>query len=167
MAISTQPQAPAELARHAVGLINAHDLDGLSAVWHEEIVEDFVAVGTYSGRDELRAFFAELFAAFPDYEMTVDLVLADERQAFMQWHGSGSFSGAQFQGIDPNGKRIDVRGVDLMEFENSLLRRNTVYYDGATFSRQLGMLPARGSGAERAMVTAFNATTAVRNRLSR
>ena len=39
---------------------------------------------------------------------------------------------------------------------------NTAYYDGASFARQVGMLPAEGSGAERAMKGAFNAVTKMR-----
>ena len=39
---------------------------------------------------------------------------------------------------------------------------NTAYYDGASFARQVGMLPPEGSGAERTMKSAFNAVTKVR-----
>ena len=42
---------------------------------------------------------------------------------------------------------------------------NTAYYDGASFARQVGMLPSEGSGAERAMKGAFNAVTKMRRRV--
>jgi hypothetical protein len=44
--------------------------------------------------------------------------------------------------------------------------RNTAYYDGMTFAREIGMLPPRDSQAERAMFAAFNAVTRVRERLA-
>ena len=70
--------------------------------------------------------------------------------------------GGPFLGIEPNGRRIDLRGVDVMQIEDGLISRNTVYYDGAAFARAVGMLPSQDSPAERAMFTAFNATTKLR-----
>jgi hypothetical protein len=44
---------------------------------------------------------------------------------------------------------------------------NVVYYDGATFARQIGMLPALNSAADRATLAAFNAAARVRRRVKR
>ncbi len=43
--------------------------------------------------------------------------------------------------------------------------RSTVYSDGTTFARQIGMLPTAGSRADRAMQSALNAVTRARSRL--
>jgi hypothetical protein len=74
----------------------------------------------------------------------------------------GTFDGAPFQGIEPTGKAVDMRGVDVFDVEDGLLIGCTGYYDGAEFARQAGMLPPRDSGAERAMTNAFNAVTKLR-----
>jgi hypothetical protein len=79
----------------------------------------------------------------------------------------GTFDGGPFQGIEPTGRVIEIRGIDVMEFEDSLLRYNTVYYDGLSFARQVGLLPAAGSRADRGMLAAFNATTKTKARLRR
>lgn len=52
-----------------------------------------------------------------------------------------------------------------MTIEAGRLRRNTIYYDGLTFARQIGMLPREGSSADKAITAAFNAATDVRSRL--
>ena len=65
-------------------------------------------------------------------------------------------------GIEPTGKHIEIRGMDLFELEDGKLVSNTSYFDGASFARQIGMLPADGSGADRAMKSAFNAVTKLR-----
>jgi len=44
---------------------------------------------------------------------------------------------------------------------------NAVYYDGATFAREIGMLPRRDSAADRAMLHAFNAATKAKRRFRR
>ena len=39
---------------------------------------------------------------------------------------------------------------------------NTIYWDGAAFARQIGMLPSKGSRVDRAVTHAFNTITWVR-----
>ncbi|MGB9374214.1 MAG: hypothetical protein WCA82_08655 [Jiangellales bacterium] len=47
----------------------------------------------------------------------------------------------------------------MMRFEDGLLKHNTIYYDGLAFARQIGLLPAEGSSADRALQAVFNART--------
>ena len=41
----------------------------------------------------------------------------------------------------------------------------TVYFDGAAFARQVGMLPPAGSAGDRVVTTAFNGLTRLRRRI--
>ena len=66
--------------------------------------------------------------------------------------------------IWPNGARVAVDGVDRMEIENELLRRNTVYYDSVAFARALGMLPSKDGRTDRLMLRLFNLKTKLRTR---
>jgi len=156
---------PAEVAAAAFAAVAAHDPDGIVACGAPDYIDDFVAVGEFKGHDAIRAFFAEMFAAVPDLAMTVDRIVADDSSAVVQWHAGGTFTGSAFQGIEATGKRINLRGVDVMEIENGLIAHNTIYYDGASFARQVGLLPPQGSRVDRMMLGAFNAKTrAVRRR---
>ena len=47
------------------------------------------------GHEAVRAFFRELFAAFPDFTMTVNRVVADDSSAVVQWHAAGTFTAAR------------------------------------------------------------------------
>src|SRR6266550_127154 len=91
-----------------------------------------------------------------------DAVIAHDETACVQWRSVGTFTGEPFIGIEPTGRRIELRGVDVMEIEDGKIVRNTVYYDGAAFARGVGMLPAQDSGTEKAMYAAFNAATRLR-----
>jgi hypothetical protein len=63
---------------------------------------------------------------------------------------------------------VDIRGVDVIRFDaDGKIETNTVYYDGAEFARQVGMLPKRDSAADRAVLAAFNAATKLKRRLSK
>ena len=139
---------------------------GHGAVLGPAPVWEMVALGATLGPAEARGFFRDLFAALPDLETTVKRVTAGERTTAIQWHMSGTFDGAPFQGIKPTGRRIELTGCDCIEWEEGKLVKNTVYYDGLGFARGVGMLPPQDSVAERGMYAAFNALTSVRRRLT-
>lgn len=148
-----------QLMREAFAALDAKDLDRLATIWDERSTDDFIALGTVvTGEVALRGFFGELFTAFPDLQMTVeDIHDVDERTAVGQWRMVGHFTGGPFGGIEPTGRRVELRGIDVMRFEGNKLRHNDVYYDGLSFARQIGLLPRADSGADRAMVAGFNA----------
>jgi steroid delta-isomerase-like uncharacterized protein len=140
----------------------ARDVKACGEHWHEDAVDEPVPVGPLRGRPEIEGFLRELWAAVPDMETTVTRLVAGEDQAAVEWRMRGTFDGAAFQGIEPTGKQVEMRGVDLFEVEGGLLTACTGYYDGAEFARQVGMLPPRDSSAERALTSAFNAVTKLR-----
>ncbi len=131
-------------------------------------IDDVVPLGVFRGPDEVRRLFTEIFAAMPDGTMTVTRLFADHETAAVEYRMEGTFSGAPFQGIEPTGKRVEIRGFDCLEIDDEgKISRNTGYYDGAAFARAIGMLPPQNSGAEKAMTAAFNAVTKVRARAGR
>jgi steroid delta-isomerase-like uncharacterized protein len=170
MATTPETRSPGQLARHLFELIfDRRDVDAARQFWTESSTNRFLALGIdVRGPDQLAAFFRELHAAFPDLRMAVESVVEDERQAVVQWSLSATFDGAPFQGIEPTDRRVELRGCDAFRFtDDGKLDTNTIYYDGADFARQIGMLPPRGSAADRALLAGFNAQTRLRRRLRR
>lgn len=172
MATETTSNA-ATLMGRAFDAIATRDLDELAQIWDEDSTDVFVALDlTVTGEGELRLFFGELFTAVPDLNFTTEAIHeTSDDVAVGQWRMSGTFSGGPFQGIEPTGKHLTLRGIDVMRFEGGVLRHNDVYYDGLSFARQIGLLPDADSGADRALLSAFNAATkarqAVKKRLGR
>jgi steroid delta-isomerase-like uncharacterized protein len=138
------------------------DTSAMAGHWREDGVDDLVPLGPLRGTGEITAFFRELFDAIPDLEMTVTRVVAGEREAAVEWRLTGNFTGGPFQGVDATGKRVDMRGLDLLEVEDGAIVANTAYYDGMSFARQIGLMPPENSSAENAMKSAFNAATRMR-----
>lgn len=153
-----------DLMRDAFDALAAKDLDRLAEVWDDQTVDHFLALNKeVRGVQELRDFFAETFTALADMRFTVEAVHdVSDTVAVGQWRLQGTFSGGPFQGIDPTGRAVDLRGIDVMAFVDGKLRHNTIYYDGLTFARQIGLLPSEGSGVDRALVSIFNATTTIK-----
>ena len=159
---ATESTSAEALARRLFDMLNRRDLDAVAELQHPDVVDDFIVLRPARGRAEVRAFFESLFTAFPDFRLEIEQVTASGDRAVVQWRSSGTFTGGPFEGIQPNGKRVDLRGVDCMQFEAGRLKHNTIYYDGMSFARAVGLLPAQGSGAERAMTAGFNAVSALR-----
>ena len=162
----TRQRSAEETALAAFNAFIAHDVEALLANWHPEGIQDWVALGIFRGHDEMRELFAGVFAAMPNAEMTIEHHLADERRCVIQWRQRGVNDGAPFMGIEPTGREIELRGVDVMEVEDGLVVRNTVYYDGAAFARGLGMLPPQDSAAEKLMIGTFNGVTRLRRAIA-
>jgi steroid delta-isomerase-like uncharacterized protein len=153
-------------ARSYFDAVARRDPDAMAEHWREGGVDDLVPVRPLRGKDEIVAFFRELFAAVPDMEMTVTRVVAGETQAAVEWRLTGNFTGGPFQGIDPTGRHVEIRGIDLLEIEDDLIVGNTAYYDAMSFARQIGLMPPESSSAESAMKSAFNASTKLRRAVS-
>jgi steroid delta-isomerase-like uncharacterized protein len=162
----TRRQAVEQRARSYFEAMDRRDADAMVEHWRDDGVEDVIPVGLMRGRDELRSFFASLFAAIPDARTTVTRVIAGEGSCAVEWRLEGTFSGEPYMGIEANGKHVEIRGCDLLELEDGQITSLTAYSDGAGFARQIGLLPPDGSGADRAMKGAFNAATKVRRALA-
>ena len=162
----TRRQAVEERARSYFDAMDRRDAAAMAAHWREDGVEDVVPVGLMRGREDLRAFFDSMFAAMPDARTTVTRLVAGEQSCAVEWRLEGTFDGAPYMGIEPTGKHVELRGLDLLELEDGELVSNTAYFDGLGFARQIGMLPPDGSGADRAMKGAFNTLTKARRALA-
>ena len=165
--MSTRPVTSAEVAGEIFDALGKRDLGAAMALVADDAVDDFVVIGEVRGKAAIRRFFEELLAALPDFEITVSRIVADDAVAAVQWRAVGSFSGGPFLGVESTGRRVEIRGVDVMEIAGGLVRHNTIYYDGASFARQVGMLPRAHSVADRAMISTFNAVTRIRHRLTK
>jgi steroid delta-isomerase-like uncharacterized protein len=138
------------------------DVDAMLEHWAEDGFEDMVPVGVIRGREELRKSLAAQFAAMPDMRTTVTRLVAGEHNCAVEWRIEGTFDGAPYMGLEPTGSHIELRGIDLIELEDGQITSLTAYFDSSSYARQIGLLPADGSGADRAMKTAFNAATKLR-----
>jgi steroid delta-isomerase-like uncharacterized protein len=157
MTMSVELRTAEEVALESIQGAIEREPDRIVALGHpEQYVDDFVAIGEFHGKEAVRAFFAEMFAAFPDFELTIERVIADEDAVAVKWRGEGNFTGGRFQSIEATGSHVVIRGCDFFEIEDGWIHRNTIFYDGASFARQIGMLPPKDSFADRVMLRIFN-----------
>jgi len=149
-----------EVAETYFAALARRDVDAAAACWAPDGVDNLVDWSVAEGPAGVRAFFAELFAAIPDFAIEVETIVAEGDRAAVRWHATGTFAGeSSFQGIAPTGARVTVAGLDLVEVRDGLIAHIDAFTDGLGFARRLGLLPPRGSRADAGVLRAFNAKT--------
>jgi steroid delta-isomerase-like uncharacterized protein len=159
-------RSPEETVRAYFDAVAARDPDAMVQYWSEDGIEEILPVGILRGPEEIKGYFSELFAAIPDFELSVERTLAQDQNVLVQWRASGTFDGGPLMGVDATGRRIELRGLDWLEVDGEKISRNTAFADGAALARGMGMLPPQGSAAEKTMFSAFNAFTKARGAVS-
>jgi len=166
MATEEKLRTPEETVRSYFDAVIARDAEAMAEHWADDGIEEILPVGIFRGPEEVKAWFTELFTAVPDFDMTLDRVLAHDNEVLVQWRMNGTFTGGPLMGVEPTGRRIEMRGLDWLEVEGDKVVRNTAFSDGMALARGMGMIPPQGSAAEKAMFGAFNAFTKARGAVS-
>ncbi len=146
--------------------LDAHDLDAALACWVPGGVDRLVGQVELNAPDDVRSYFASLFAAFPDFRLEVIETTAYRSRVAVRWRAQGTFAGpGAFQGFEPNGSRVELEGCDVVSVADGLIERNDAYLDSGDLARQLGFLPPAGSAAEARLARLANARTRLASRI--
>jgi steroid delta-isomerase-like uncharacterized protein len=155
-AAGLDPGFMAEWAPRYLDAWNVGDAEAIAAMCSEDVTwYDPAIPETAHGRDGVRTFVEQTFRAFPDFhvdEATAPLLSETEPLALAPYRFTGTMQGPwEPLGMAPTGARVEVRGIDEYRFRDGLLSGYVTYYDSLGMARQLGVLPAAGSGPDRLM----------------
>jgi len=168
MALAPSPSETGSIARSYFEAVAARDLDAMTSFYEVGGTGELHGLVELTVPGSYRAWFATLFAAFPDFHFEILDVVAEGDLAAVHWHATGTFNGTvRFEGVDPTGAQIDLTGCDLLRIRNGKIHRNDAYLNGAQMAQQLGALPRTGSLPERAMLAALNLKTRTARALRR
>jgi predicted ester cyclase len=133
-----------EAYERSVQLYNAGDLEGIV----NSFTEDGVLVtpyGTFEGRAAIREFSRRDIAAFPERTVAMDVIveqgdtIADEF-TFVAMN-TGPFVMPDGTELPPTGKRVEVKGMELLQMRDGKIAAHHMYWDSMAVIRQLGLLP--------------------------
>jgi len=162
MAQGTSAGTAAEVAHAYFAALTAHDLDAAVACWSPGGIDRVAGNRDLVAPDGVREYFGELFRAFPDFAFEVVSQTSEEERCAVSWRATATFAGpGSFQGIEPNGARVELEGCDVLQVHDGRIHHNVAYLDGLSVARQLGLLPQRDSSGERRLNSVFNARTRV------
>jgi steroid delta-isomerase-like uncharacterized protein len=136
---------------------NSHQPDRVFELTTDDIIyDDSGSPDTIRGHAQLREFLEFLWQAFPDFTVEAvgaPLVASDGTQSAFWWHCRMTNTGPiDPPGIPATGKPVTYEGADFHQYRDGRVARLRIVFDMADISRQLGLLPERGSAVERALV---------------
>lgn len=132
-----------EISDRYTDLINEHDAQAIGALF----ADDGVLVdpsGEYRGREAITQYWQGFFQAFPDITGRDEFEAESGETAINEWSSSGTHEGPLEtpEGTIPaTGKRLTLRGCDLVTVRDGQITSHRVYYDALSFMTQLGLMP--------------------------
>ena len=139
----TDTAARVEVLRDALRAAATGDQDLIERVYTEDVA-GWSPVLDVSSRDDLAADLRGREAAFSDIDMTLDPVDAVGDKLIAEWRVAATHSGPLVLDeleLEPTGRRIELRGVFIAEFEGDRIRSFRQYWDEAELLEGLGLLP--------------------------
>lgn len=123
-----------------VGLENAHSLEGIMGTFGENArYDDEPWNAHYSGRQEVRSFYAELLNAMPDLQIDIQHRHVSEEAVVLEVIIRGRHLG-KWRGLPATGHRLNFPLCGIFTFDHAnKLAGEKIYYDRATVLGQLGV----------------------------
>ena len=122
---------------------NRHDPDAIVAMHAPDMVFENHTAGERAEGEEVRAHIAAIFAAWPDIEFSTRRLYVRDDLVVQEWTASATHNREMRRGdlVAPaSGKRLEWNGMDVIPFENGLVKRKDVYSDSVAILRQVGLL---------------------------
>jgi len=145
---------------------NARDPDRIAAFFATDAVYDDRGAGEVArGRGQIREHAARIHRGFPDLSFELVRAAHGDRFTAGEWRSRMTHRG-EFSGLPPTGRTLESSGVDVATLDDrGQIVHLVSYYDGAALMRSLGLLPARGSRTEGALVRLVSLLRRGRGRL--
>jgi steroid delta-isomerase-like uncharacterized protein len=122
---------------------NAHDLDTIMSLHAPDMIFENHTAGESAQGEDVRAHIARIFDSWPDIHFTTRRLYVRDGLVAQEWTASATHVNTMRRGdleATPTGKRIEWRGMDLIPFEDGLIKRKDVYSDSVSILRQVGLL---------------------------
>jgi predicted ester cyclase len=152
----------AETAEAYFAAVGRQDVKTMSEIWLEGRTSRIIGLAELTAPDDVAEWFGGMFAAFPDFALKVEQIVTEGNTAVVRWTADATFDGTgTFEGFKPNGAKINLEGIDIVEIEDGRIVSLVAALNGLDLARQIGAVPPAGSLPDKAMAAAFNAKTKI------
>jgi steroid delta-isomerase-like uncharacterized protein len=122
---------------------NAHDLDALMAMHAPDMVFENHTAGESAEGEAVRGHIGSIFETWPDIRFESRRTYVRDGLVVQEWTATATHANQMRRGdleAEPTGNRVEWRGIDVIPFEDGLVKRKDVYSDSVSILRQVGLL---------------------------
>jgi steroid delta-isomerase-like uncharacterized protein len=122
---------------------NAHDLDTIMSMHAPDMVFENHTAGERAEGDAAREHIGSIFATWPDIRFEARRTYVRDGLVVQEWTATATHANEMRRGdlvAEPTGKQVTWDGLDVIPFEDGLVKRKDVYSDSVSILRQLGLL---------------------------
>ncbi|MFN8159923.1 MAG: ester cyclase [Solirubrobacterales bacterium] len=137
------PEALAEAIDRYNAAWNAHDLDAIVAMHAPGMVFENHTAGEVAEGPEAREHIGAIFETWPDIAFSPRRLYVRDGLVVQEWTATATHASQMRRGdlvAEPTGRTITWNGMDVIPFEDGLVKRKDVYSDSVSILRQLGLL---------------------------
>lgn len=122
---------------------NAHDVDAILEMHSDDSVFENHTTGDVNvGKQQIGDAIRGIFTVFPDLEFETRRRYVRDDLVVQEWTARGTHLGKMTRSgmeVEPTGRSVEYRGMDVIPIDDGLVARKDVYSDGVTLLRQLGL----------------------------
>jgi steroid delta-isomerase-like uncharacterized protein len=122
---------------------NEHNLDEIMSMHAPDMVFENHTAGEAAEGEEAREHIGSIFETWPDIEFTTRRLYVRDGLVVQEWTATATHANTMRRGdisAEPTGKRVEWNGMDVIPFENGLVKRKDVYSDSVSVLRQVGLM---------------------------
>ena len=122
---------------------NSHDLDAIMSMHAPDMVFANHTAHESATGGEAREHIGSIFATWPDIAFTTRRLYVRDGLVVQEWTAAATHASTMRRGdlvAEPTGRRVTWDGLDVIPFDDGLVKRKDVYSDSVSILRQLGLL---------------------------
>jgi steroid delta-isomerase-like uncharacterized protein len=122
---------------------NSHDLDAIMAMHAPDMVFENHTAGESAEGEAVREHIGAIFESWPDINFSERRLYTRDGLVVQEWTATATHANRMTRGdlvAEPTGNRVSWNGIDVIPFENGLVKRKDVYSDSVSILRQVGLL---------------------------
>ena len=99
--------------------------------------------GQPPGLEGMKEMMGMFFAAFPDLDATIDILVAEGDLVAARMTNTGTHTG-DFMGVPASGKQVSISGINIFRISGGKIVEHWVNYDAMGLMQQIGAMPEPG-----------------------
>ena len=143
MSAADSPDALEEAIARYNDAWTAHDLDAIMAMHAPDMVFENHTAGEVAVGEEAREHIGRIFHTWPDLEFSTRRLYVRDGLVVQEWTATATHANRMQRGelvAEPTGRKLSWNGMDIIPFEDGLVKRKDVYSDSVSILRQLELI---------------------------